>query len=177
MAGWGTPIANLRGPPPVTGSLAVNSSTWDIPVNCETTGPFKCKILLQLFGTDAASQLICRVNGSSSGMFPAGTFNDPVNGPIYCSSIASFAYPPNGVLTNKLTEVIVTGEFPRIADGAPRHIKFEWACLDLGEKCVPGQVDLFYQGSDEIASIGIGVVTTTDSLLQAGSKYALIQVP
>ena len=161
----------------MTGSLAVNSSTWDIPVNCETTGPFKCKILLQLFGTDAASQLICRVNGSSSGMHPGTFYNDVSNFAVNSSPSAGMLYYPNAVLTNKLTEVIVTGEFPRIADGAPRHIKFEWAFLGLGGECMTGQVDLFYQGSDEIASIGIGVVTTTDSLLQAGSKYALIQVP
>lgn len=177
MAGWGTPIANLRGPPPVTGSLAADSATWDIPVDCETIGPFKCKILLQLTGTDAGSSLICRVNGSASGMHPGTIYNDPTNSTVNSSPSAGMLYYPNAVLTGKLTEVIVTGEFPKIADGAPRHVKFEWAFLGLGGECMTGQDDLFYQGTDAIISIGIGVFTSGDSLLKAGSKYVLIQVP
>ena len=161
-----------------TGNLVEPSTMYDVDVNCETLGAFKLLFSIIGQGVYPYGALKLRVNGSSSAnLYFTCVFADNNAGtPIVTQS--NYVIRQNGAISfgqGRDAELEVICEFPRIADSAARMIKVR--SMSKIPTVAPQIIELSaqYEGTDEIASIGIEVVTGGDTLMTTATKYVLIR--
>jgi len=159
---------------PQSSTLSENSTVWDIPVDAEASGAFVVRAHLLGLGSDPSAYYRLRINGATA-QFPLAITSDGyAPAPVVTGTNLLLRPQPAIVLyAGSLHEVVVSCDFPRIAEGAARIVRCTSTNIFPTATTQIVSLAAQYTGADAIASIGFEAVTTGDAAFSAGSHAVL----